>query len=59
MTEATAKFHESAFCEHNVTEDIDRFTALRFTATSVPSAEWRMRILPMNQYACWTITFGM
>jgi hypothetical protein len=38
---------------------VDRFTALRFTATGAPTAAWRMRILPMNQYACWPITFGM
>jgi hypothetical protein len=33
--------------------------ALRFTATGVQTAAERIRILPMNQYACWPITFGM
>jgi hypothetical protein len=38
---------------------VGRFTELRFTATGAPRAAMRIRILPMNQYACWPITFGM
>jgi hypothetical protein len=34
-------------------------TALRFTATGAPLAARHIRILPMNQYALWPITFGM
>jgi hypothetical protein len=30
---------------------VDRFTALRFTATDAPLAARRIRILPMNQHA--------
>jgi hypothetical protein len=33
--------------------------ALRFTATGAPSAERRIRILPLNQYDWRSITFGM
>jgi hypothetical protein len=38
---------------------VDRFTALRFTATSAPPAARRILILPMNQYAWWPIRFGI
>jgi hypothetical protein len=38
---------------------IDRFTALRFTATGPPLAVRGIRILPMNQLVWWPITFGM
>jgi hypothetical protein len=38
---------------------VDRFTALRFTATGAPPAARRIQILQMNPYACWSITFGM
>jgi hypothetical protein len=38
---------------------VDQFTALRFTATGAPPAARQIRIFPMNQYACWPITFGM
>jgi hypothetical protein len=31
----------------------------RFTATGASSAPRRIRILPMNQYTCWPITFGI
>jgi hypothetical protein len=37
----------------------DRLTALRFMATGAPPAARRIRILPMNQYPSWPITFGM
>jgi hypothetical protein len=30
---------------------VDRFTALRFTATDAPPAAKRIRISPLNQYA--------
>jgi hypothetical protein len=38
---------------------VDRFTALRFTATGAPSAARRIQILPMIQYSSWLIKFGM
>jgi hypothetical protein len=38
---------------------VDRFSALRFTAAGASPAARRIRFLPMNQYACWPITFGM
>lgn len=38
---------------------VDRFTALRFTEIGAPPAAGRMRILPMTQYACWPVTFGV
>jgi hypothetical protein len=34
---------------------VDRFTALRFTATGALPGARRIRILPMTQYACWPI----
>jgi hypothetical protein len=34
---------------------VNRFTAVRFTATGAPSAAGRIRILLMNQYVCWPI----
>jgi hypothetical protein len=38
---------------------VDRFTALRFTVTGAPTAEKRIRILPLNRYAYWPITLGI
>jgi hypothetical protein len=38
---------------------VNRFTALRFTETGPPPAARRVRILLMNQYAGWSITFGI
>jgi hypothetical protein len=38
---------------------VGRFTPLLFTAIGAPLAARRIRILPMNQYACCPITFGM
>jgi hypothetical protein len=37
---------------------VNRFTALHFTATGALPAVRPIRIFPMNQYACWPITFG-
>jgi hypothetical protein len=34
-------------------------TALHFMATSAQPAARQIRILIMNEYACWLITFGM
>jgi hypothetical protein len=34
-------------------------TPLLFMATGAPPVAWRIRIQPMNQYASWSITFGM
>jgi hypothetical protein len=48
-----------SFFHREVLTSVDRFTALRFTATGASPAERRMRILPVNQYACWPITYGM
>jgi hypothetical protein len=37
----------------------DLFTTLRFTATGALLAAKSIRILPMNMYASWPITFEM
>jgi hypothetical protein len=39
--------------------NIDRFTALRFTAIGAPPAARCIRIFPTNHYAWWPITFGI
>jgi hypothetical protein len=50
-------FHSFVYLFHRqLFSFVDQFTALRLSATG---ATWRIRILPMNQYDCWLITFGM
>jgi hypothetical protein len=36
---------------------VNRFTGLRFTAMGALPRVRPIRILPMNQYACWPLTF--
>lgn len=38
---------------------VDQFTELSFTATNAQSAARWVRILPMNQYVYWPITFAI
>jgi hypothetical protein len=38
---------------------VDQFTGLRFMATDAPLAARQIRILQMNQYACWPKAFRM